>query len=598
MDGFPRPKMNFAGSIRLRFARTSATSILLLTICTLVAATPWPASAAVRIHVRGAARLAARASRGSTGDLVVLGTLVDDAGTPIGHAPIDATLSASGDSAAPLHAFRPCQSSAPPPTAPGGLSPLRTDDAGELCLEATLPSAAYVAHLSFAGTALVDGATLDLPVDLQRMPLALRFDPAPRVVHLDGPVLLRASAFVASDMAAPATGLHVEVTDERGKSLATSVSDALGRAHFTVMPSAFAPPGPGKLRLSCSGEECATGSGVEIDVERHARVRLDPEDSELRVRAQSPEDGTPLDVKVTTSLDAPVEEGTVEARLSGVIIGAATVDHGVAHLVVTFRPSTNGDAAIGLHYLPASPWLEPGDDAVAHVEVRAKTALRQSPLLAAGIVVVAWLLGTRLRGRIKPRVPPPATAKPSAPVPPRDVAGIEVVASDAAGTTWSGRVVDAHDRATIAGAEVIVERGGFTNAELVAHAVTDDDGTFLLPSFVSRPGDHLLVQGRLHAELRQPLPQAGQLSIQLVSRRRALLDRLIAWARARLRDNARVEPTPAQVKRRAHDFEVKRWAEATERAVFGPDEVDAVAEREVDHLAPKPRERASDAPPA
>jgi hypothetical protein len=301
-------------------------------------------------------------------------------------------------------------------------------------------------------------------------------------------------------------------------------------------------------------------------------------------------------VKVTTALDAPVEQGTVEARLSGVIVGAATVEHGIAHLVVTFRPSTNGDAAIGLHYLPAAPWLESGDDAVAHVEVRTRTALRQSPLLAAGIVVLAWLLGTRLRGRVKPQLIPPATAKPSTSEPPRDVAGVEVLVSDAAGTTWSGRVLDAHDRAIIAGAEVLVERGGFTDAELVSHVVTDDDGAFVLPPFSSRPGDHLVVQGRLHAELRQPLPQAGQLSIQLVSRRRALLDRLIAWARARLRDNARLEPTPAQVKRRAHDFEVKRWAEATERAVFGPEEVDAVAEREVDHLAPKPHERAGDAP--
>ncbi len=562
-----------------------------------------PAGAAVRVHLRGAGRLSARASRSSGGDLLVLGTLLDDSGTPIGRAPIDATLGAdpaAGAGAAgatdsaptPLRVFRPCQ---PGATGAVAATALRTDDGGEFCLQATLPPATYVAHLSFAGTPLVDPVRFDLPIDLQRMPLALRFDPSPRVVHLDGPVLLRASAFVASDMAAPATGLHVEVSDERGHPLASSVSDALGRAHFTIVPSAFAPPGPGKLRLSCSGEECSTGSGVEIDVERHAQVRLDPLDAELATHAQSPEDGTPLDVKVTTTLDTPVEEGTVEARLSGVVVGAASVEHGVAHLVITFRPSTNGDAAIGLHYLPASPWLEPGDDAVAHAQVRAKTALRQSPLLAAGIVVVAWLLGTRLRGRASRLAAPPAD-KPATPEAPRDVAGIELVASDEAGTTWRGRVLDAHDRSPIADAEVLVERSGFTAAALVAEALTGEDGSFVLPSFTRAPGDHLLVQARLHAELRQPLPHAGELSIQLVSRRRALLDRLVAWARARLRDNARIEPTPAQVKRRAHDFEVKRWAEATERAAFGPDEVDAVAEREVDHLAPRPQERAGDGP--
>ena len=588
MDGFPRQTMKIARHFRL----TSAAFILLLAICTLAA----QATAAPRLHLRGAAKLSARASRATGGDLLITGFLLDDAGSPLGRLPLEATLSADGPpgaaTAAPLHVFRPCQGAAP---GAGTGSDVRTDDGGEFCLQATLPAAPYVAHLSFAGTTLVDGARLDLPVDLQRMPLALRFDPAPRVVHLDGPVLLRASAFLASDMAAPATGLHVEVSDERGRSLASAVSDGIGRAHFTIVPSAFAAPGPGKLRLSCSGEECATGSGMEIDIERHARVRLDPEDGELRLHAQSPEDGTPLDVKVTSTVDTPVSEGTVEARLSGVVVGAASVENGVAHLIVTFRPASAGEAAIGLHYLPASPWLEPGDDAVAHVQVHAKTALRQSPLLAAGIVVIAWLLGTRLRGRALARVAPVVPEKAAAPEAPRDVAGIEIIASDEEGATWSGRVLDAHDRAPITGAEVLVERSGFTSAALVSQTLTDEKGAFVLPAFSRSPADHLVVQSRLHVELRQPLPPAGELSIQLVSRRRALLDRLVAWARVRLRDHARVEPTPAQVRRRAPDFEVKRWAEATERAVFGPEEVDAVAEREVDHLAPRPHERADDA---
>jgi hypothetical protein len=84
------------------------------------------------------------------------------------------------------------------------------------------------------------------------------------------------------------------------------------------------------------------------------------------------------------------------------------------------------------------------------------------------------------------------------------------------------------------------------------------------------------------------LPEAGELDVALVLRKRALLDRLVAWARRRgLPFDARPEPTPGHVRRAAAgEFTVARWADAVERAAFGGQVVDAHAEKEVERLAP------------
>ena len=86
----------------------------------------------------------------------------------------------------------------------------------------------------------------------------------------------------------------------------------------------------------------------------------------------------------------------------------------------------------------------------------------------------------------------------------------------------------------------------------------------------------------------EPLPPAGELSIALLLRRRALLARLVGWARKRGRPfDVKPEPTPGHVRRAAaEDFQTARWADAVERAVFGVGEVDARTEREIERDGP------------
>jgi hypothetical protein len=98
----------------------------------------------------------------------------------------------------------------------------------------------------------------------------------------------------------------------------------------------------------------------------------------------------------------------------------------------------------------------------------------------------------------------------------------------------------------------------------------------------------MAVEAPLHARLVQPLPPPGELSVALVLRRRALLGRLVTWARGRGRPfDVKPEPTPGHVRRAAaDDFTTARWADAIERAVFGGGEVDARMENEIERMAP------------
>src|SRR5262249_14967192 len=112
------------------------------------------------------------------------------------------------------------------------------------------------------------------------------------------------------------------------------------------------------------------------------------------------------------------------------------------------------------------------------------------------------------------------------PPPPKPEPRLDVVRESASSEGWNGRVVDAHDELPVASAKILVERPGFQGTYIVARADAGDDGAFTLEAFDTAPGDVLSISGALHAELRCPVPPAGELRIALVLRKRALLDRL------------------------------------------------------------------------
>jgi hypothetical protein len=131
----------------------------------------------------------------------------------------------------------------------------------------------------------------------------------------------------------------------------------------------------------------------------------------------------------------------------------------------------------------------------------------------------------------------------------------------------------------------------FQGDGVVARAATDDHGAFTLDAAHGTDA-RLVVSADAHATHEQPLPPPSVLAITLVTRRRALLERLVKWARQRGAPfDGSPEPTPGHVRRaavRAGAADVEAWAGRVEQAAYGPTPVDEPLEREVRATEPRP----------
>jgi len=552
-----------------------------------------------RIHLHGSARIDAHAARAG-GKLSLSGTVLDDTARAIPGARVALRITAAGSAASetPLvlanAAPAACSDGAEPPAMEGTSTLLlATDDSARFCVRLLLPTDRYVAHLESrqAMGGLVDAARLDVPVDLALAPVTLHFDPEPSALSLDdeGASFEVVASTEDDGVTTAAAGLPLTLSNEAGATLGTAATNASGRAHFALDAARLGPPGRGELRVVFAGATFAAAAAHAAQVERRTRVELAaPEASDGQLPPGSPEDGIPVRVVVTPRCAkrgcAGVPTGTVEARVGEAIVGAAPLEAGEARLVMTFAMPPAETTPVRLRYVPDAPWFPPAGELSVAQPLRAPSPWRKVPLMLAGLVALGWLVLARM-----PRRKP---AEPRASRPPRSIrpeAGVELVRAGARGQGWSGTLRDAHDGTAIAGARVAIERRGFERVEAACHALTDDKGAFVLTPVETRPGDELVAEGALYAEVRRPLPEAGELHVALVLRKRALIDRLVAWARVRGSPfDAKPEPTPGHVRRAAStEFAVARWADAIERAAYGGQVVDAHAQAEVDRLAPE-----------
>ena len=597
--------------------------LLLLAVVAVVASVIGgsPALAApLRVRVRGVAKLAMRASReqvaGQPGvnELVLSGSLTDDAGGPLALQSVTVRVVRETDAhdgrvADALRHAQGCDRTAD--VAPGGApAPRRgpkswgvrvggptdapeviliTDEDGRFCFRARLDPDRYKATGVFTPTSqtLLDGIEREISFDLSRRGLALRFDPSPRVVPLDAPQLGVEVVAIFDDDATPrvAPGLPLVLATEKGE-VARAVTDATGRAHFVVPSVKLGPPGPGELRVLFPGDGETTSASQSVDIERHVKVALKVPTAERGDAAPGyPEDGIDLTTQVSSSL-GPVAEGSVEARVGEVVVGAAPVERGTARLVLSFT-AQGTEALVRLRYVPASPWYEPLGEPTIRLPIRGPSLWSKAPILIAGLAVLAFFLASRVTAQKNKPEPAPSEAKRDERDGKPQIEVVRPATSPAEG--WTGRVVDAHDRTPIAGARVWIERGTFDGRTVLVSVETDRDGRFTIAGTGPSAGDEeMSAEARLHARLRQRLPPAGEVTIALALRRRALLARLVTWARKKGAPyDARPEPTPGHVKRaasaelderaqraRSDAFTTARWADATERAVFGPGEVD------------------------
>ncbi len=233
-----------------------------------------------RIRVRGFARIEAHEALAG-GKLVVSGTVTDDAGHAAASAEVTLRVlrGSQGGIAASLSSARPegCSDANKPPVLDGPENLLLPADAsGRFCVRLSLPKDRYTGNLEVRATGSLDGARLEMPLDLTLRPATLRFDPVRSVLDLDEDSLdiVVVASTEEDGVTTPAPALWLALSNETGATLGGATTNASGNARFAV-PSARLGP-PGKRRAS-------------RQLRRQCRSRTDPR---CRVR-RTPNSGRP-----------------------------------------------------------------------------------------------------------------------------------------------------------------------------------------------------------------------------------------------------------------------------------------------------------------
>jgi hypothetical protein len=563
-----------------------------LACLTLILVTRVAVGATPVIHVRGAARVSASASS-LEGSVIVTGSVSDDTGRPVGGALLTARALAADTSPVPLPTPSACPNQPSLGGAPGNTRPeqtLRADGNGRFCALFVTDRASQILLAFNDARGLIDASEQRIVVDHARRGVELRLAPTAATFELEREShRLQVSARVAAPLPGASTPLPLAVyaaTPNGEVLVAQGACPADGAAELDVASSRLAGPGPIELILRFAGSAALQPAEARRRVLATARVRL-----ELgRTPAPAdPTEGIPLDVALASAAGA-VDGGSVEARLGDQTVGLAKVERGAARLIAQF-PRRGDSAKLELRYLAAEPWWRPGDSLALDVKLLSRARWVSLGWMSALAAIAIWLLwGFRrparpgsLQGAVGPRAP---------------VAGVHLVKREDGHFGWRGVVRDAHEEVPIPGASVALVSPG-PDRSVHARVVADEQGAFELAA--GAPGElELAVSAPWHSDFTCRAPPHGELRIDLVSRRRQLLGRLVRWASQRAphaRDRA--EPTPGDVKRygrRASRDEVVEWAGAVEHAAFGPEAVNETIERDVirreppDRVEPSPRD--------
>ena len=492
----------------------------------------------------------------SNGHLEVQARLVDDVGDPLSAAPIE--LARGG---APVQALA-CGSRA------ARVRTLETDAAGLLCVRLIETPAAGSLTLSFRGDTLHLPAQAELALQPEAAAqLHLAFDAASLELNLDQPEqrlsLLLSGEGAASD-ALPAIVLQLE---DGGQLRNVSTRGWLRSGNslgFSVDSGELGAPGPARLlarvKNSTRPEEVAEAvalrsATVQLEL---AAVTPNADGVEVQLRAQS-RAGVPSGGWIDLSLDeqplasGPLLSGSASVQLPS---GAA----GATSLLARFHSD--------------DPWWQPGEALPIDLGSPAPRGPARWPWLV--LLVPIGYVCVRALQRPGVRQPRRAARRPL----PRPPAVGRSGAAEPAPAGWSGTLIDAHDGRPIAGARVTASLPSLRDDARGESTSSDAYGRFALPPLPEPipEGAQLVVSARLHSDFQRPLPPQGRVDISLTSRRRALLGRLVRWARAAGPPWHRgSEPTPGEiaiVALRRGEADTARWAEGVQAAAFDPADVD------------------------
>jgi len=520
-------------------------------------------TASPRVTVQARARFESPRTRSvGNGRVELRARLVDDVGTPLAEAALELE---------PTRQLDVSNCADERPRRRRSRLELTTDASGEVCLVVTGSPLSGALAVTFRGDPLHLPARTELPLEAAPRELELAFEAPSLELDLDQPeqrLSLRVSGDDGASDPLPAISLHLE---DAGRERPLETRDWARSGNtltFRVASDQFGSPGPARLvaRLEVASQRSSVQA--EAVALRTARVRLEgrvvgiePDAAQLSVSASSPA--------------GPPTSGWVEASAGGESTGSSPLLNGAAELRATLV--TPPPTQLTLRYHSDDPWWQAGDPLT--LEIAAPTPRQPShwPWLVL-LAPIGYVCLRALERPASPRRAPRPLPRPALPaIPPALASSVPV-------RGWSGTITDAHDGQPIAGARVDATLPSLREQPLGVSSVSDVHGRFVLPP-LREPipeGARLHVFAALHSDFQRPLPPQGRVDVAMISRRRALLARLVRWARAAGTPWLRAgEPTPgevADVALRRGELATARWAEGVQAAAFAGDEVDASRE--------------------
>jgi hypothetical protein len=554
--------------------------VLAVVVASLTAAQP---AFALPVRVRGGARLQAQArflevAKNAPQVLELRGRLSDDGLAPVVGEWIELTTKSELD----LKAAGGCGTQATELEKWGESTRLRVRSGagGEMCLRWEGPPDKGTLRLSFPGDRYHGAAELEVSFDragAQKLATTVRFEPRPSGIDLDKET---ASFTVVVDLAlstalASREGLEVLLFDG-DKQLGSGRTGGDGKVRFSVPTRDFEGPGMGKLRASFAGNPQLEAAHDEHPVTRHTAVTLS-----LPEPVDETDPGDNADIELALNVKrGTVDSGVVEALIDGSSVTSASASEGRAVLVVPIEPKEAGPITLTVRYLPASPWFREGAPLTIQLAVAPPSPWFRALLALVVAAGAGWVAASWRRAR-----KPPTLGRGA----PMLTPGVHVIERSDDGTHWKGTVVDAHEGTLLSGVRVVVRAATLEGDGVVLTTESDGEGRFAFELDKRPEGAELCATSMTHSEEKRALPPAGTLRIALVTRRRAVLRRLVSWARVRGGAyDLQPEPTPGHVRRTADREEVRTWATDVEQVAFGPNEVDEADETRVREREPGP----------
>ncbi len=441
------------------------------------------------VVVRSESRIELRTVRHED-HVVVEGALRDDLGEPLAGRELVVRATPDGPEAPIRHA-------------------VTTREDGGFRVRLNLSTGGYRLSAGFSGDGVHERVEVERRLDLDRADVRLRVVvPDGGRLDLDQP---EHRVEVFADSTEGPGGLVVHLLDEHDRRLASEVTDAAGRAAFTVQAATLGPPGAGRIKARSGADALRAEAQTEVPVVRFRATALTLRASRTEAR---PGDEVRFEGALRDST------GPIEGRAVGLFAGqehlatVLTAADGSFAVGVPLRAQHAGSLEVVARYESDAPGRTGSTSEPVLLEVAAPRPMPWAWLLlplAVCCVLLAWI------ARAGPRRPEKSVAPPE-----ERPAGVRIskrrsLRADRADVT--GRVLDHRDDEPVPAARVLLTAGGGRERR----ADAGEDGAFRLDGLEA--GDWTLTvsaDGYAEAQAQLSLPHRGEWSdmvVRLVSMR-------------------------------------------------------------------------------